>query len=331
MKNAIRERGIQVLHSEAQAILALAERLGEAFERAVESILNCEGRLVTTGIGKAGAIARKSAATLSSTGAPAHFMHPADALHGDLGAVTERDLVLLFSYSGESEEVVRLLPSLRQIGCQTIALVGRPDSSIARAAGMVLDVAVEREACPLGLAPTTSTAAMLALSDALALAAMEARGFGPEDFARSHPAGALGRKLTLRVSDVMRTGDQMALVTDEQTLRDALFAITRAGAGCAFVTDSRGCLVGIVTDGDVRRAILRDAALLDRPVTEVMVRDPLTIDGNPLAVEALALLEEAYAPGIGAVRRIGDAPVVDSDGRPVGLLMLKDLVRSGVV
>lgn len=320
----ILNRARSVLEIEARAIQHLIPRLGEAFVQAARTILECRGRTVTTGVGKAGAIARKVAATLSSTGSPALFLHPAEGVHGDLGVVTRNDVVLLFSYSGESDEVSRVLPSLRRIGATLIAVTGRPTSSLGQAAQIVLDVAVDGEACPLGLAPTASTTAMLALGDALAIAVMEARGFTADDFALYHPSGALGRRLTLRVSDVMRTGPQMAVVPEHVTLRDTLFAITKAGAGAAFIVDEQGRLAGILTDGDVRRALLRDPDALSRTAGSLMNRQPLVIQGDPLAVEALTILQESE-------RRPGEAPVLDSEGRPVGCIMLKDLLRSGIV
>ena len=318
------ERGREVLRAEARAIEALAERLDAGFDEAVRALLTCKGRVVTTGVGKAGAIARKLAATLSSTGTPALYLHPAEGVHGDLGVVTPDDVVIALSYSGESDEIVRMLPALSRIGCYMIAFVASPASSLGRAAQLVLDVEVESEACPLGLAPTTSSAAMLALGDALALATMEARGFTKEDFAAYHPAGALGRRLTLRVADVMRSGDSLAVVKASESLHDALFAITKAGAGAACLIHESGKLAGLITDGDVRRAVLNDVASLQRPAAEIMNPEPLVIVGNPLAVEAFQLLEEHP-------RKIGEAPVVDSDGHPVGMIMLKDLIRAGIV
>ena len=317
------ERGRTVLLAEAEAIADLARRLDDRFGQAVRLLLECRGRVVTTGVGKAGAIARKLAAPLSSTGTPALFLHPAEGLHGDLGVVTPDDVVIALSYSGESDEVVRMLPALSRVGPALVALVGCPDSSLGRAAHLVLDVAVESEACPLGLAPTSSTAVMLALGDALALAAMEARGFTREDFALFHPAGALGRRLTLRVADVMRTGDQMALAPEHATLKEIMFAITRARAGAAIIVDSAGRLAGFITDGDIRRALQADEHAFDRRAGELMNRKPLVISGNPLAAEALGLMEES-------ARRPGEMPVVDSDGVPVGVIMLKDLLRAGI-
>lgn len=324
VEDRILERARRVLRIEADAVRALTERLDGRFVEAVELLLNCPGRVITTGVGKAGAIARKLAATLSSTGTPAHYLHPAEGVHGDLGVVTRDDVVLALSYSGESDEVVRLLPTLNRIGACLVAMVGNPDSSLAKAASIVLDAAVAEEACPLSLAPTASAVAMLALGDALAMCTMEARGFTKEKFALYHPAGSLGRRLTLRVSDIMRTREQMAVVPAETPVFDAMFAITKAGAGVAFLVDEEGRLVGLLTDGDIRRAILNDRNALEKQAASIMVRNPLVIEGDPLAVEALTLLEESP-------RRPGDAPVVDEEARPVGLVTLKDLLRSGIV
>lgn len=322
--NTIIERGRGVLAAESAALGVLADRIDSTFEQAVRLVLDCRGKRVTTGVGKAGAIARKTAATLSSTGSPALFLHPAEGVHGDLGVVTPDDIVLAFSYSGESDEVTRILPTLKRIGAPIIAFTGNAASSLGRAAEVVLDISVSAEACPLGLAPTTSAVAMLAMADAVALATMEARSFTREDFALYHPAGALGRRLTMRVSDVMRTGENVALVPEETLLRDVLFAITNARAGCAFVVDAEGRLIGMVTDGDVRRSLLADPEALAKPASVMMNRTPLAIDGDPLAAEALTILEESP-------RRPGEAPVLDAAGRPVGLIMLKDLLRCGIV
>jgi arabinose-5-phosphate isomerase len=317
-------RAQAVLQTEADAIAALARDVPGDFARAAELVLDCRGRTITTGIGKAGAIARKVAATLASTGSPSLFLHPADGVHGDLGAVTEHDVVLAFSYSGESDEVSRILPTIKRIGAALVAVTGKPESTLGRAADVVLDMGPVTEACPLGLAPTTSAVVMLALGDALAIAVMEARGFTREDFALYHPAGALGRRLCLRTSDVMRTGSQVAIVAMDASIRDALFAITAAGAGCAFIIDTEGKLAGILTDGDIRRALVKDPNALNTPADKWMNRNPIVIVGDILASEALSILEESD-------RRPGEAPVVDADWRPVGCIMLKDLLRSGIV
>jgi arabinose-5-phosphate isomerase len=325
MKAEMLSRARTVLEAESDAIRGLIDRLDESFIAAVELIVNCRGKVVTTGVGKAGIIAHKIAATLASTGTPAHYLHPAEAVHGDLGVVTPDDVVLALSNSGESDELVRLLPSLSRIGSPLVALVGNRSSTLAAAARVCLDSRVEAEACPLGLAPTASAVAMLALGDALAMAIMEARGFTHEDYARFHPAGSLGRRLTLKVSDVMRTGDQMAVLPIDRTLLEAMLAINKAQAGAAFLVDRDGALVGLITDGDIRRLITQNRSALDEPCSALVKQRPLVvIAGDPLAAEALEALEEAP-------RKVGEAPVVDSEGRPVGLIMLKDLLRAGIV
>lgn len=313
-----------VLNDEADALRALAERLDESFVRAVDLVLNCAGRTVVTGMGKSGIVGRKIVGTLSSTGTPALFLHPGEALHGDLGMVTPGDIVLALSYSGETDELLAVLPALKRQSAGLIAMTGSVRSTLARAADVVLDVCVPREACPLELAPTTSTTAMMALGDALAVTIMDMRGFGRDDYARLHPAGALGRRLLLRVRDVMRSGDELAVVPESASVHEALFATTRAGAGAACLVDTEGRLVGLLTDGDVRRALLSDTDVLSRPAHAVMTRSPRVLSGNPLAVEALERFEHAE-------KKIGDMPVVDDAGRPVGMLMLKDLLRAGIM
>ncbi len=321
---SVRAVAQEVLRIEAQAVAALAERIDESFERAVQVLLACSGRLVVSGVGKSGAIARKLAGTFSSTGTPAIFLHPTEAAHGDLGTVTAQDVALLLSYSGESDEIVALCPALKRLQVFTIAMTGRPDSTLGRMADLVLDVAVEREACPHNLAPTASTTAMLAMGDALALATMVARGFTPDDFALNHPAGALGRRLLLRAHDVMRTGEALAIVPQDVPLRDALFAITRAGAGAACVVDENGIMVGLVTDGDIRRRLLQDERALSQPVYEAMNRHFYRLQGNPLAIEVLEKFQSLPV-------KIGDMPVLDEAGRPIGMIALKDLLRMGIV
>ncbi|MHB9036866.1 MAG: KpsF/GutQ family sugar-phosphate isomerase [Armatimonadota bacterium] len=320
--NAI-ARAEATLKSEGEAILKLCDRLDSTFSEAVELILKCRGRLVVTGMGKSGAIGRKLAGTFSSTGTASLFLHPAEGIHGDLGMVTPDDVVLGLSNSGESEEIVNILPAIARIGAKMIAMVGRSDSTLGSYATVVLDTSVESEACPLGLAPTTSTAVQLAMGDALALAVMEARRFTSEDYALFHPGGALGRKLLLRVGDVMRTGNAVAIVQCNAALRDVLFAITKAGAGAALVADDDGNLAGIITDGDVRRALLADEMALSKLASEVMGINPRTIAPDKLATEGLRLME-------GPPRQIGEMPVI-VDGKPVGMLMLKDLVAAGIV
>ncbi|MCW5947785.1 MAG: KpsF/GutQ family sugar-phosphate isomerase [Fimbriimonadales bacterium] len=311
------------LRQEAEEILRVASRLDGRFETAANWMLNCEGRVVTTGIGKAGDIAKKASSTLSSTGTPALFLHPAEALHGDLGMVTNRDIVLMFTNSGETEEILRLFPPLRQIGAKTILITGRLESTAARNSDLVLDASVEKEACPYNLAPTTSTTVMLALSDALALAVMKARNFSKDAYALYHPSGSLGRRLLLRVGDAMRKGDDLALVLESDPLPQVLRAITKAGAGAAIVVDQSGRLVGLITDGDVRRFLSGNPnAFLETVAGSVMTRDPKTVTADMLAVEALELFESLP-------QKIGEIPVVE-DRLVVGIVMLKDLVRLGL-
>lgn len=315
------QRARQALDIESQAVNAVAGRLGVDFVKAAELTIGCRGKLVVTGIGKSGAIGRKLAGTFSSTGTPSLFLHPAEGVHGDLGAVTGQDVVLLLSYSGETDELIAIMPAIKRVGAGVISMVGNPGSTLGRYADVVLDVSVEREACPLGLAPTASAAAMLALGDALALAVMDVRQFTREDYARLHPAGALGRQLTLRVADVMRTGDAVATVSENTSVRDALFAITQARAGATNVVDERGALLGIITDGDVRRHMLTDADLLSRSAGEIMTKTPRTISPDKLATEGLHIMESL---------KIGEMPVIE-DSRVVGMLMLKDLTEAGII
>ena len=318
-----REGVRRVLLAEAEALQALAGRLDASFDSAVQTLLACKGRVVCCGLGKSGHIAQKAAATFASTGTPAFFVHAAEALHGDLGMVTGDDVGLLYTYSGETDEVVRVMPAMTAQGAQTILMTGRPDSSAGRAAGLVLDVAVDSEACPNGLAPTTSTTVMLALSDALAVAVMEARGFSSEDFARFHPAGALGRRLTLRVRDVMRQGADLPVVALTDGLTEVMHTISRVGAGGACVVDGSGLLVGYLSDGDLRRWFERSPSPLEGTAGDAMSPGPATIEPDLLAVEALETFQNFP-------KKIGELPVV-TEGRPVGLLMLKDLLRAGIV
>jgi arabinose-5-phosphate isomerase len=319
------------LDAEADAIRAMADRLDARFDAAVALLLNTPGKAIVTGMGKAGAIGRKVSATLSSTGTPSLFLHPAEGVHGDVGVVTGQDVVLALSNSGESEEVLRLLPAVKRVGAPLIAMTGRMDSTLGRNADVALDTSAVEEACPHNLAPTSTTTCLLALGDALALCVMQARGFTAEDYALFHPAGALGRRLLLRVSDVMRAGDGLAVVRADASVMDAMFAITKANAGAACVTDEGGRLAGLVTDGDIRRLLLKDAGALTLPVSTAMNADPLTIGPDDLAAEGLHVFESRTTAVQGAPRRVGDMPVVDAEGRPVGMLMLKDLLQAGIV
>lgn len=315
--------GQRVLLQEAEALQRLAESLDSSFGEAVEWILSCKGRVLTCGVGKSGHIARKTAGTLSSTGTPSLFLHAAEAVHGDLGMITPGDIVILYSHSGETDEIVKLFPSIKAIGGKTILMTGRPESSAGRLADLVLETHVEHEACPNNLAPTTSTTAMLALSDALAVAVMERRNFSKEDFARYHPSGTLGRRLLLTVSDVMRPRGEMAVVQESTPILDVIGTITKAGVGAACVADSDWNLAGFISDGDLRRFIGAAGGRVDAKATDVMTRNVSTIEPDLLAVEALEVFQNLP-------KRVGEMPVLQ-DGKLVGLIMLKDLLRSGIL
>ncbi|MEN6521508.1 MAG: KpsF/GutQ family sugar-phosphate isomerase [Armatimonadota bacterium] len=323
-KASVITRAREVLEIESAAVAGLVSRLGDDFIHAVELIANCKGRLVITGMGKSGAIGHKLAGTFSSTGTPALFLHPAEGVHGDLGVLTGDDVLLALSHSGESDELVSILPVVARIGSKIIAIVGNTESTLARYSQAILDVTVEREACVYNLAPTASTTAQLALGDALALSVMMVRKFTKDDFARIHPAGALGRRLLLRVSDVMRVGDAVAVVPEDMLLRDVLFSITKAHAGAACVEDANGKLSGFVTDGDIRRALLKDEAALHQKVFGTMNSAPTTIHPDKLAAEGLKLMDSRE-------KQIGEIPVLDESGKPVGILMLKDLLQAGIL
>jgi arabinose-5-phosphate isomerase len=319
------EHAKKVLEIEAEAILALIPRLNGEFEEAMRMILDCRGRVVVTGMGKSGLIGRKIAATLASTGTPSFFLHPAEAIHGDLGMVTDVDVVLALSNSGETREVLEILPSLRRIGAKIIAMCGVGQSTLAKNADIFLSVSVEREACPLGLAPTASTTAALAYGDALAVSLQSVRKFSADDFAVFHPGGSLGRKLLLKVSDVMHKDAENPLISPAQTVREALFVITDKGLGAVSVVDESGKFLGVLTDGDIRRGLKHGYEFLDSPVEALMTKNARTITGERLAAEALHLMERNKP------RPITVLPVVDSAGCAVGLLHITDLARHGVV
>lgn len=322
------QEGRRVLTEAAQALASLAERLDrEQWTKAVTLILNTSGRVVVTGMGKSGAVGRKLAGTLASTGTHALFLHPAEAVHGDLGMLAAGDTVIALSYSGETEELRALLPGIRRLQVPIIGITGNLRSTLSAVSEAVLDVAIGKEACTMNLAPTTSTTAMIAIGDALAIAVMGARRFTEEDYARLHPAGTLGRRLTLRVADIMRAGDDLAVVRGSQPMMEILSAITRAHAGAAIVVDDDGVLLGLITDGDIRRHLMDDPNILSRPAHSVMNTNPGVVRPEILAVEGLALLDE-FHPLSG--HKVGEAPVVDGEGRPVGMLTLKDLVRAGL-
>jgi len=314
--------GRRVVEIEQAALGAVAERLGEAFSQACQLVLQGKGRVVATGMGKSGHVARKIAATLASTGTPAFYVHPGEAGHGDLGMITDADVVLALSYSGESDEILMLLPVLKRQGNAVIAMTGRAQSTLAREADLHLDVSVPAEACPLDLAPTSSTTASLALGDALAVALLDARGFTADDFARSHPAGSLGRRLLLHITDVMHGGDDLPRVREDASLSEALVEMSRKRLGMTAVVDGDGRLLGLFTDGDLRRTL--DSALDVRQtrIADVMTRQPRTIGADQLAAEAARLME---------THKINGLIVVDGDGRAVGALNIHDLLRARVV
>jgi len=315
--------GRDVLATEAEAIRALQARLGAPFLAAARTLLDCRGRVVVIGIGKSGHIARKLAATLASTGTPAFFVHAAEASHGDLGMITVDDVVLLLSNSGETDELVSLLPHLKRQGAQLIALTGNEQSSLALGADVHLDASVDAEACPLGLAPTASTTAALALGDALALALLDARGFSVEDFARAHPGGSLGRRLLTHVRDVMRSGDAVPTVPIEATLAAAVVEMSGKGMGMTAVVDGAGRVAGIFTDGDLRRCLARVSDFGAARVADLMTKTPRMIGPEPLAVDCVELMETPP--------KVTQLLVVDAEQRLVGALHLHDLFRAKVV
>ncbi len=312
----------RTLDIEAEAVRALTPRLDDGFVRAVEILLACHGRVVVSGMGKSGHIGGKIAATLASTGTPAFFMHPAEASHGDLGMITGEDAVIALSNSGESPELIAIVPLIKRRGAKLIAMTGRPGSTLARQADIHLDAGVEQEACPHNLAPTASTTAALALGDALAVAALYARGFTAEDFARTHPGGALGRKLLVRVKDLMHQGKDLPVVLAGTSFKDALLEMTRKGLGMSAVTDAQGTLLGIFTDGDLRRCLDRGLDFASARIDDVMNPTPKTISEDALAAEAVHYMEE---------RKINGLLAMDASGRLSGALNMHDLLRAGVV
>jgi arabinose-5-phosphate isomerase len=312
----------RVLAIEAEAVRALIERIDERFLEAVTMILERRGRVVVSGIGKSGHIARKIASTLSSTGTPAYFLHPAEANHGDLGMIESGDVFIAISHSGESEELLSIVPQVKRRGAKLIALTGRDDSTLAKEADVLLDAGVAQEACPHNLAPTASTTAALALGDALAVALLDARGFSADDFARSHPGGSLGKRLLTHVADVMRRGDDVPSVPESATFKQALLEVSRGRMGMTAVLGAEGKLRGIFTDGDLRRALEKGLNLDQTLVTEVMTAGPRTIRPEALAVEAVQLMER---------HKVNQLLVLDEDARLVGALNMHDLFRAKVI
>ena len=321
-ESALRASGVSVIEAGARALADLAARVDGSFTDACRTMLSCRGRVVVTGMGKSGHVARKIAATLASAGTPAFFLHPGEASHGDLGMITTADVVLAFSNSGETAEILTILPVLKRLGIPLVALTGNARSRLAGEADVHIDVSVEQEACPLGLAPTTSTTAALAMGDALAIALLEARGFSAEDFARSHPGGRLGRRLLLRIGDVMHTGADVPRVGADQSVSSALVEMTRARLGMTAVVDGNDRVLGVFTDGDLRRTLESGIDMNRVRIEEVMTRDCATVSPELLAAEAVNLMQR---------RAISALPVVDGAMRLVGALNVHDLLRAGVL
>ena len=318
----LKKLGLAVLETEAQAVEALKARIDDDFVRACHHMLECEGRVVVIGMGKSGHIGSKIAATLASTGTPAFFVHPGEASHGDLGMITAKDVVLALSNSGTTEEILTILPIIKRLGVPLITLTGNPNSTLAQAATVNINVAVEKEACPLDLAPTASTTAALAMGDALAISLLEVRGFTSDDFARSHPGGKLGRRLLLLIDDLVHSGERAPRVRSGTLICDALLEITRKGLGCTAIVDDRDVVQGIFTDGDLRRAIDHGADLNRTPIDDLMTRNCKLVSPGLLAAEALEVMEKG---------KFNALLVVDSDKRLIGALNMHDLLRAGVV
>ncbi|MDD4962328.1 MAG: KpsF/GutQ family sugar-phosphate isomerase [Gallionella sp.] len=316
------ELGREVLRIEADAVLALSQRLDVSFLAALNVILNCSGRVIVSGMGKSGHIARKIAATLSSTGTPAYFVHPGEASHGDLGMITPNDVIIALSYSGESQELMTIVPVIKRQGAKLISLTGKPSSSLALAADVHLNAAVDKEACPMGLAPTASTTAALALGDALAVALLDAKGFSAQDFARSHPGGSLGRRLLTHVRDIMRVGERIPAVDEAAMLSHALLEISRKGVGMTAVVDAEQLVLGIYTDGDLRRTLAKNLDFNTTSVRSVMSSNPRCISPDALAVDAVQTMEQY---------NISQILVVDTENKLVGALNMHDLLHAKVI
>ena len=315
-------RAKKVLLNESKAIAKLVGRVDGVFAKTVNLLSKNKGRVIVTGMGKPGFIAQKISATMSSTGTPSLYLHPAEALHGDLGRVTKDDTIIALSNSGETEEVVKLIPIIKKIGAKLVAITGNKKSTLAKNSDFILDSSVDNEACPMGLAPTTSTTVMLALGDALAIALLEKKNFQPKDFALFHPGGSLGKRLILKVEDIMRPKGATPVVKKNAIVKDVLLKITKLRAGSASVVDSKGKLIGIFTDGDLRRHFEEGKDLLRQKVGDIMTKSPTTITKDRLAAEAFEILRD---------KRIDEIPVVDNKGCPVGLLDVQDILKAGLV
>lgn len=322
MTTPARRLAERVLRMEADAVLGLVTKLDERFDRAVDLLKACTGRVIVTGIGKSGHIGRKIAATLASTGTPAYFLHPAEGVHGDIGMVERTDVVLALSNSGETNEVLAILPPLKRVGVPIVLLTGKPSSTLAKQCEVVLDVGVSEEACPMNLAPTSSTTATLAMGDALAMALLEARGLRPEDYAALHPGGTLGWRALFRVADLMRKGDEIPIVREDASLKDVVEEMTRTRFGVTTIVDAAGKLVGVFTDGDLRRLHLASAAGPEIRAREVAMRHPKLIGADDLAAKAIEMMERF---------QITSLVIVDEAGRPVGLIRMHDVLRAKIV
>ncbi|KTC65729.1 arabinose 5-phosphate isomerase (plasmid) [Legionella adelaidensis] len=316
------ELGLAVIETEAQAVFELTQRIDQRFDQACRLLLACKGRIVVTGMGKSGHIGAKIASTFASTGSPAFFMHPGEASHGDLGMITNQDAVLAISNSGTTQELLILLPMLKRMQIPLISLTGNPASPLAKAADVNLDLSIRQEACPLGLAPTTSTTVSLVMGDALAIGLLQAKGFSADDFALTHPAGNLGKRLLLKVDDLAHKGEEIPVVSENATIREALIEVTAKKLGMTCVTNEKGHLVGIYTDGDVRRTLNRELDINNTQIKEVMTRNSRTISFGLLAVEALSLMQQHC---------ITSLIVIDENNFPQGVLHLHDLLRAGVI
>jgi arabinose-5-phosphate isomerase len=311
----------KVLETEADAIRSAISRLNDNFIKAVNAIMACKGRVVVTGIGKSGIIGKKIVATLSSTGTPSLFLHPAEAFHGDLGMITKGDVVIMLSFSGETEEILKLLPMLRRLEVMIISIVGAPESRLARASHLILDIGVNHEACPLNLAPSASTTATLALGDALALTVLKERGLEAEDFARFHPGGHLGKRL-LKVKELMKSGADLPVITEGSLMKETILEISSKGLGVTLVVNDHGFLTGIITDGDLRRAMLRDREMLEKESYLFMTKNPKTIREDELVLRGVSLMEQFTITALA---------VIDQDQKPVGILKIQDIIREGVI
>lgn len=311
----------KVLETEADAIRSAISRLDDNFIKAVNAIMACKGRVVVTGIGKSGIIGKKIVATLSSTGTPSLFLHPAEAFHGDLGMITKGDVVIMLSFSGETEEILKLLPMLKRLEVMIISIVGAPESRLARASHLILDIGVDHEACPLNLAPSASTTATLALGDALALTVLKERGLEAEDFARFHPGGNLGKRL-LKVKELMKSGADLPVITEGSLMKETILEISSKGMGVTLVVNDHGSLTGIITDGDLRRAMLRDREMLEKESYLFMTKNPKTIREDELVLRGVSLMEQFTITALA---------VIDQDQKPVGILKIQDIIREGVI